>query len=92
MVYRVLWVLCHGWEAPFITKKLNGRMELGCFGLKFRVFGKFNWKRHLLWRYEAEEKHEFFGGLVHPNLKVERFNLTLFFAVTWFGSLASSAV
>ncbi|WP_228767330.1 hypothetical protein [Vibrio hibernica] len=33
-----------------LTKKSNGRMELGCFGLKFCVFGKFNWKRHLLWR------------------------------------------
>ncbi|SJN30807.1 hypothetical protein FM109_09960 [Vibrio casei] len=28
-------------------------MELGCFGLKFHVFGKFNWKRHLLWRYAS---------------------------------------
>lgn len=48
--------------------------------------------RPLIGRYEAEEKHEFFGGLVHQNLKVERFNLTLFFAVTWFGSLMLSAV
>ena len=39
------------------------------------------WVRQLFKRYEADEKHEFFGGLVHPNLKVERFNLTLFFAV-----------
>ena len=43
-------------------------------------------------RYEADEKHEFFGDLVHQILKVELFNLKLFFAVTWFGSLALSAV
>ena len=34
----------------------------------------------------------FFGGLVHQNFKVELFNLTLFFVVTWFGSLVLSAV
>ncbi|WP_194089611.1 hypothetical protein [Vibrio hibernica] len=48
--------------------------------------------RQLFKRYEADEKHEFFGGLVHQNLKVELFNLTLFFVVTWFGSLVLSAV
>ncbi|MGO2510132.1 MAG: hypothetical protein ACTH6Y_14370 [Vibrio hibernica] len=48
--------------------------------------------RQLFKRYEADEKHEFFGGLVHQSLKVELFNLMLFLTVIWFDSLALSAV